>query len=75
MAKVYTTISGDTWDMVAYRAYGKELFADKIMEANRDKLEYMIFPDGIQLVIPDQDSLETRTVSSDAPEWRKALNG
>ncbi len=75
MAKVYTTVSGDTWDLVAWKMYGKEVWADKIMQANMDKLDYMVFPDNLQLIIPDIESFSGTTVSSDAPEWRAALNG
>lgn len=75
MAKVYTTVSGDTWDLVAWKMYGKEVWADKIMQANIDKLDYMVFPDNLQLIIPDIESFSGTTVSSDAPEWRDALNG
>lgn len=75
MAKVYTTVSGDTWDLVAWKMYGKEVWADKIMQANMDKLDYMVFPDNLQLIIPDVESFSGTAVSSDAPEWRTTLNG
>ena len=29
----YTTISGDTWDMIAKKVYGSEYHADILMEA------------------------------------------
>ena len=34
MTKTYTTISGDTWDIVAYKVFGDEGYTDKIIKAN-----------------------------------------
>ena len=74
MAK-YTTISGDTWDMIAYRAYRRELWADRIMQANMGMLDYMVFPAGVVLEIPEVSAYKDAEVASDAPAWRAALNG
>lgn len=72
----YTTISGDTWDLIAYKVYGTEHLCGALMEANRDKLDYFIFPDGVSINIPDKDALtDPGTVSSDYPAWRAMLNG
>lgn len=58
----YTTVSGDTWDIVAYKIYGqgKETMADRIMAANQHLLDYFIFPAGVTLLIPkiELDELE-----------------
>ena len=35
----YTTVSGDTWDIVAYKAYGNEMYMDTLIKAN---IEYKI---------------------------------
>ena len=76
MDKTYTTISGQTWDQIAYEVYGNEYYCDKLMDANRDKLEYFVFPDGIVLTLPSLESLvSSAPVSSDYPAWRAALNG
>ncbi|MFQ8729859.1 MAG: tail protein X [Enterocloster bolteae] len=40
MNKTYTTINGQTWDQIAYEVYGDEHYCDRIMDANRDKLEF-----------------------------------
>lgn len=72
---VYTTISGQTWDQIAYEVYADEHYCDRIMEANRDKLEYFIFPEGIKLNIPDKEAIAGSIISNDYPEWRAALNG
>lgn len=56
----YTTVSGDTWDIVAYKMYGtgKEVLADRIMAANQRLLDYFIFPAGVELRIPEIEQEE-----------------
>lgn len=75
MSSTYTTISGQTWDQIAYEMYGDEYLCDKLMEANRDKLNYFVFPDGVVLNIPNQEDMNQTSISSDYPAWRAALNG
>lgn len=75
MDKTYTTISGQTWDQIAYEVYGNEHYCDKLMNANRDKLNYFVFPDGIVLELPSIESIAQTSVSSDYPTWRAMLNG
>ena len=71
----YTTVNGQTWDQIAYEVYGNEYYCGKLMDANRDKLEYFVFPDGIVLNLPSQDSMILTDVPSDYPLWRAMLNG
>ena len=73
--KTYTTISGQTWDQIAYEVYGDEHYCDRIMDANRQRIDYFVFPAGIKLNIPDKGSLQNPEVPSDYPAWRAALNG
>lgn len=67
MAEYYRTIQGDTWDMIAKTVYNDEKRMDVLMEHNRDLLDYLIFPAGITLKIPDKlpESL------ADLPSWRR----
>lgn len=73
MGKTYTTVSGQTWDQIAFEVYGEEHFCDRIMDANRDKLDYFVFPAGVTLNLPELDMLDS--VPSDYPSWRAQLNG
>ena len=73
--RTYVTESGDTWDAIAYKAYGNELYADRLMSANSDKLAYFVFPSGIELNIPEETSILADEVTTDLPDWRAALNG
>jgi len=75
MSRVYTTISGQTWDQIAYEVYGDEYYCDRIMEANREKLLYFVFPEGILLNLPDKESITGAIVANDYPAWRAKLNG
>ena len=34
MASTYTTIQGDTWDLIAYKLYGEEKYMKNLIEAN-----------------------------------------
>ena len=75
MKKTYTTINGQTWDQIAYEAYGDEHYCDRIMDANRDKLEFFVFPSGIVLNLPEKEEIIGSTVLSDFPTWREMLDG
>ena len=72
--RVYTTIQGQTWDQIAYEIYGNEYMCDKIMDLNRDKLDTFIFPAGVKLLLPDDESAVNRSVPSDYPAWRAMLD-
>lgn len=67
MSNTYTTISGDTWDMVAYKIYGNEMCMDKLIKANLEYKNIYIFPAGIVLNLPEID-LE---VSESLPPWKQ----
>lgn len=66
MSKTYTTIQGDTWDLIAYKLYGSEKYMKNLIEANWPLLEVLVFSSGTVINAPDipEDSDE------DAPFWR-----
>lgn len=66
MSKTYTTIQGDTWDLIAYKLYGSEKYMKNLIEANWPLLEVLVFSSGTVINVPDipEDSDE------DAPFWR-----
>lgn len=74
MAKTYTTISGDTWDGIAYKVLGSEYYAEDLMNKNRSKLNYLIFPAGIELALPEIENTNG-DLDESYPEWRAILNG
>lgn len=56
--KEYKTIQGDTWDMIAKNVYGDEKHLDYLMQNNFTLLEYLIFPAGIVLKVPELEKRE-----------------
>ncbi len=75
MERTYSTVSGQTWDQIAYEIYGDEHHCDILMDANRELLDYFVFPAEITLQVPDADIKRNDTIHSDYPEWRAALDG
>lgn len=67
----YTTVSGDTWDLIARKNYGDELKADHLMQepANYPILDYQVFPAGVTVYVPELS--ETEAYDDDLPDWRK----
>ena len=67
----YTTVSGDTWDIIAKKAYGNELLADRLMQdrQNITLLDYEVFPSGITVHIPEITAAQS--YDDDLPDWRK----
>lgn len=64
----YRTVSGDTWDLIAYRVYGKygrELLMSALIDANPEHIDQVIFPAGIVLDVPEPDIPTPRTL----PPW------
>ena len=65
----YQTILGDTWDIIAKKVYGNELYADKLMQANRKYLNEFVFSAGITLECPEIES-DAAKLPEAYPEWR-----
>lgn len=67
MLNTYTTISGDTWDTVAYKVLGNEMYMDILIKANLEHKDTFIFPAGVTLTLPEIE-LE---VSESLPPWKQ----
>lgn len=64
----YTTIQGDTWSLIAYKVYdGQEGAMEKLIMANRELINYLVFPANIKIKVPDTIITPPRLV----PFWRK----
>lgn len=66
----YRTVMGDTWDGIAFRNYpmtGGERNMSRLIMANSEYADYVAFPAGIVLNIPD----ETVNVPAVIPPWRR----
>ena len=64
-----TTVSGDTWDIVAYKAYGNEMYMDTLIKANIEYKDTYIFPAGVVLTLPEIEL----TVSESLPPWKQGV--
>jgi len=63
----YTTMAGDTWDILALDFYDDESKASLIIQANPQHSHVLVFPAGVQLKVPviEESALET------LPPWKR----
>ena len=66
-ADIYTTIAGDTWDLIAFKVYGDEHLFDQLIEANPTYREVVRFDAGCEITCPDI----AVSVSSALPPWKR----
>lgn len=69
MAKTYTTVQGDTWDIISLKNYGSELFTDKLVSANLTHRSVGIFGSGTVLNIPTVTEIQKQ--QTNLPPWRR----
>ena len=62
----YTTIQGDTWDLISFKIFGEEKYMRYLIEANWDLADVLSFSSGVEISIPE---LPEET-DEDAPFWR-----
>lgn len=65
--KTYTTKQGDMWDTIAFNELGSTSYTDSLMNLNIGYINYLIFPAGVELRLPDIQS----KASSTLPPWKK----
>ena len=68
MSGSYSTVQGDTWDMIAHKKLGSTDQTDKLMAANLEHVGTLIFPAGVRLVLPET---EETAVSDTLPPWKR----
>jgi len=65
----YITVSGDCWDLIAYKALGSEKYMDQLIKSNLQYKDVAVFSAGVELVIP-----EVKVVaSSKLPPWKRGV--
>ena len=69
MSDTYTTKQGDTWDSISYAMLGSEGYMDKLMLLNPQHVNRLIFPAGIELVLPT--ITRTEKDRSNLPPWKR----
>ena len=68
MSKTYTTVQGDTWDFIAYKALGNERYMNTLIDANAAHRNTAIFDGGITLSLPTI----TTPISDKLPPWKRS---
>lgn len=63
---MYTTIDGDTWDIIAKKVYGDESKTDFLMAHNWNLLDVLVFRSGIVVNTPPLPIEKSRHL----PDWR-----
>lgn len=73
MADAHTTALGETWDMIALDAYGSDHAFEAILDANPLLADVMIFGEGAELSIPEEEKAESGGVATDQARWREMM--
>ena len=68
---IYTTKQGDEWDQIAFDQLGSEHLVDRLIAANPEHQEVVVFDAGIKLKIPQVEI--SPQIFSPAP-WRKVAS-
>lgn len=63
---MYTTIEGDTWDLIAKKVYGDESKTDFLMENNIKLLDILVFSGGVAVETPPLPVEKSMLL----PDWR-----
>ena len=61
----YSTIQGETWDLIAYKLWGSEYLLPLLLEANPQHRGIIIFPGATILCVPDIDT----SIYTERPDW------
>jgi len=69
---IYTTKQGDEWDQIAFDQLGSEHLVDRLIAANPEHQEVVLFDAGVKLKIPDP--VKKPLIVGPAP-WRKVTRG
>ena len=67
---IIMTRSGETWDSIAYRIWGKgadQAFMSDLIDANPQYVEVAVFPANIEITVPDVEDKAAVTL----PPWRR----
>lgn len=61
----YTTIQGDTWDLIAYKIWGSEYLLPLLFEVNQKYRDVVIFSGAVDLAVPKIDT----SIYTARPNW------
>lgn len=66
----YTTIRGDTWDIISKNVYGSTKYAHIVLDANLNLSETVIFDSGVEIIIPEIAEIGAEETGVNLPPWR-----
>ena len=66
--EIYTTISGEEWDVICFKHYGTEMVMDQVIQANPQYMHIAVFPAGIELILPEINIVQT---TQNKPPWMR----
>ena len=67
---VYRTQQGDSWDIIAKRLFGSEMYMGALIEANFEYRKIVIFSSGVVLNVPEIDTNKVK-ITDDLPIWKR----
>lgn len=67
---MHKTKQGETWDMISIAEYGTPFAMEKLIAANPQYSDVLIFDAGIELIVPE---IEEATVYS-LPPWKRSAS-
>lgn len=67
----YRTIQGDTWPLIAYKAYGDSMEFVRIIDANKPLEITEVLPSGLQINIPILEETGNGVQSALLPPWKR----
>lgn len=67
--RTYKTMQGDTWDIIAYKMYGDERLMSKLINANPEVADIVIFSAGTIVYLVD----EPVNTPQSLPPWKSDL--
>ncbi len=63
----YTTILGDTWDIIALKTLGSEKYLSRVIQANKHYADTITFSAGVVLNIPEASP----EIDGGLPPWKQ----
>lgn len=70
MSKVYTTVQGDTWDIISSKVYDSDSYGHLILDENLSLSHIVFFDAGVEILIPNIDDSSSEDSSVNLPPWR-----
>lgn len=61
---IYIAAQGDTWDSIAYKAFGDEFMFIQIMKANRALSDVVVFDGGERVTVPENIEITQTMVAT-----------